>query len=411
MENKNLKDLVDAMLDKQREGFEVIEAKNAIELKSLKDDLIKNSDLLKDEVKKIQDELFDVETRIKKSNVNRSDVPITNSIYNQLNSKEFSDSVIVNAIKGGNIDFSFSTKLIRNSIHQPTNFIDGDAPVVLPMREIGIDKAPVAPPAVSDLIQWGTTSSNMVDWIERTGKVNAAAMREDGLMTEGSLEYTEVSTKVKIMSEYMKVTNESLKDVDFLASEINTELLSDLKVLLDYQLLSGDGVGNNLKGILSYATDWAAGSFTASIVNPNYADVLRIGINQIFEAGQGRWFPTAILMHPADVSYLDLLKIADGRYIEVPFYDNEQQSVIKVPVYMNVNITQGEFLIADFSKAKAFVRDELAIRVYNQNEDDAIRNRSTVTANLRLAFRIKNQEVGAFVKGDFTSAITDLTKP
>jgi HK97 family phage major capsid protein len=123
------------------------------------------------------------------------------------------------------------------------------------------------------------------------------------------------------------------------------------------------------------------------------------------------WWPSGILMHPEDVTALDLLKIADGRYIDIPYYDGEKQTVIRVPIYMNTGITQDEFLIGDFSKAKAFVRDELAIRIYDQNEDDAIRNRATVTGNIRLAFRIKNQTKAAFVKGDFTTAISALAKP
>ena len=314
--------------------------------------------------------------------------------------------------KGGGVDFSFEVPLITNQavILDPTNFIPGAAPVVLPFREMGVDKAPVRPPAVSDLIQWGTTSSNMVDWIERTAKTEGAAMRaEGGTMGQSDVTYTERSTKVKIASEYMKVTNESLKDAQFLASEINSELLSDLDILVDTQLLNGDGTGNNLKGISEYATAWAAGSFAATVIDPNIADVLRVAINQVFVTGKGKWYPSAILMHPTDLATLDMLKIADGRYIDIPYYDGEKQTVVKVPIYQNVGITEGDFLVADFSKAKGFVRDALTIRIFDQNEDDPINNRSTITGNVRLAFRIKNQEVGAFVAGDFATAIAALT--
>lgn len=229
-------------------------------------------------------------------------------------------------------------------------------------------------------------------------------------MGQGDVAYTEVSTKVKIRSEYMKVTNEALKDVNFLASEINSELLSDLKLDVDNQLLNGDGTGVNLKGIMQYASAFAAGSFALNVVNPNNADVLRVAINQIMVAGKMKWYPSAILMHPDDVASLDELKIPDGSYIEIPFYDGENQTVVKVPIIMNTGIAVGDFLVADFGRAKAFVRDSMSIRIYNQNEDDAIKNLATVTANVRLAFRIKNQDAGAFVKGDFASAITALTK-
>ena len=411
MENNTMKEVVETLLEKQKEQLEGLQAKNMIELSSVKDELIENSNSLKTEVEGLKNELEDVETKLKKQMLNANTEPINNTVEKVLNSKDYMDSVVANVTAGKSFDYAFSMKLVRNSVHQPTNFTDGAAPVVLPFRELGVDKAPVRPPLVSDLIQWGMTNSNMVDWIERTGKTDAAAPRdEDALMQEGNLEYTEVSTKVKIMSEYMKVTKEALKDVSFLSSEINTELLSDIKLLVDDQILAGNGTGANLKGIMEYATDWVAGNFAASIVDPNYADVLRVGINQILTDGKMKWFPTGILMHPDDVTALDMLKIADGRYIDIPYYDGEKQTVVRVPIYMNTGITKGQFLIADFSKAKAFVRDELTIRVYDQNEDDAIRNRATVTANIRLAFRIKNQEAKAFVKGDFTTAIAALAK-
>jgi HK97 family phage major capsid protein len=230
-------------------------------------------------------------------------------------------------------------------------------------------------------------------------------------MAQGDLKYTERDEKVKIISEHMKATNESLKDAAFLAGEINSELLSDIRITLDNQLLVGTGTGTELHGIMPQASTFAAGTQATAVVSPNNADVLRVAINQIVLAGKGRWMPSHILMNPDDVVTLDLAKIADGRYIEIPFYDGEKPSVIKVPIMQNTGITVGSFLVGDFSKAKAFLRDSLTIRIYDQNEDDPIFNRSTITGNVRLAFRIKNQEKAAFVKGDFATAITALTKP
>lgn len=333
------------------------------------------------------------------------------TIFNNLNSDEFKTAA-KNAKNG--IDYSFETKdaiLNAGVILDPTSFGQvGIAPVVLPMRETGVGKVPARALHVTDLITWGTTNSSSVDWIEVSGKTNGSAMRaEGGKYGQGDVSYHEISTKVKIASEYMKVTNESLKDASFLASEINSELLSDLQLLIDTQLLSGDGTGNNLKGIDQYATVWAAGSFAGIVNEPNEADVLRVAINQILVAGNGKYFPNAILMNPTDVTKLDLLKITDGRYIEVPYYDGETQTVIRVPIVQNVGITAGLFKVADFTKAKAFLRDPLTIRVFDQNEDDALYNRSTITGNIRLAFRIKNTDTGAFVAGAFSTAKAALS--
>jgi len=393
-EDKNpVEAVVTAVLDKQKELAKETEGK--LEL--------------------IQNNLDVLETKMVKNSV-RQPTSVGQSMEQILNGEEYQTMVKNHSPQGGSVmDFTFTVPMIYNAagdIKQPDNFVSGDAPVVLPFREAGVSKDPVRPLLVSSIIQWGVTSSPMVDWIERTAKTDGSEQRaEDAKMGKGDLTYTEKSVKVKITSEYMKVTNEALKDVAFLNSEINSELLSDVRLKVDDQLLNGTGAGQNHKGINTIAGALVPGAFATAITLPNEADVLRVAINQIFVDGKGKFFPNYILMHPTDVTKLDLLKIADGRYIEVPFYNGDKMSVARVPIIQNVGIGVGKYLVGDFNRAKAFLRDALTIRIYDQNEDDPLFNRSTVTANIRLAFRVKAPDVKAFVKGDFATDITALKKP
>lgn len=406
-------ELVETMMDRQKDQLEQLQAENLIELRANKEQTITELDKVTSSLKDLKTNISEVETKMVKNTL-KSATNLNGAVGIKLNSADVKGKLTEKANGAKGINIAFDAPLLTNAainIHDPASFTAGLAPVVLPFREMGVDKAPVRPLSVSELISWGTTTSNSVDWIERTSKTSGEAMRaEDGKMGQGDLGYTEVSTKVKIASEYMKVTNESLKDVDFLASEINSELLSDLKLLVDNQLLTGDGTGTNLLGIIPQSTAFAAGAFATKVIEPNNADVLRVAINQILVASNGKWLPSHILMHPTDVATLDLLKIADGRYIEVPYYSAEGQTVVRVPIVQNVGITLGEFLVGAFPAAKGFVRDALTVRVFDQNEDDPLYNRSTVTANVRLAFRIKNQEKIAFVNGVFATAITALKK-
>jgi len=405
--------LVENLMDKSRKQIEKMQAENLIENKEMKDDLLSEISKTTKEVENMQKNIDMVETKLIKANIqNRKTTK--NGISEKLKSddyKEFLKNKEVNP-KGGQ-QFAFDVPLIENAaavMLQPTDFVSGDAPVVLPFREGGVDKPAVAPPAVADIIQWGTTSSNMVDWIERTAKTDGTATRVEGaVMGMSDMEYTEVSTKVQSISAYMKVTNEALKDVNFLSSEINSELLSDLRVELDNQLLTGDGIAPNLSGITTVATAWAAGDFANDITAPNNADVLRVALNQIWIAGKGNYIPNYILMHPTDVATLDVAKISDGRYIEIPYYDAEGPSMVRIPILQNTNITAGTFLVGDFNRAKGFIRDALTVRVFDQNENDPLYNRSTVTGNVRVALRIRTNDKLAFVTGTFSTAITALT--
>ena len=348
-------------------------------------------------LKKMQGTIDLLETKmVKNSEQMTRDKSFSERLLLQVNKDEF---VAMTKAQDGKRNYAF--ELQYNSIHQPTNFTGAVVPL---FRESGVNKPPERPLMLSDIIQWGTIDGNVVSWIERKSKTNAAAMRaEDAKMSEGNLTYEEHNLPVKIASEFMKVTNETLKDVNFMAGEINTELLSDLRLLVDEQLLTGDGLGNNLKGLDEYVQPFLPGSFASTIPEANEADVLRVAISNIFVTGNGRWMPTFILLHPTDVVKMDLLKITDGRYIEVPFYNGENMDVARVPIIQNVKVNEGEYYVGDFTKMKGFIRDGLQIRVFDQNEDDALFNRSTVTANMRLVVRIKGHDVGAFIKGDFTT--------
>ena len=390
--DEKLKEVVDSLIEKT----EALNKESSEEIKNQ----------LNLEIAELKNSLTELESKMKKSELPKYK-SFRNALTEALNSDEYKKIVNMSA---GRKDFSFELPIMKNEIKYPDSFTDGKAPVTLPFREMGVGKEPRRPLMVSDIIQWGTTSSNMVDWIERDQKTDAAAMRaEGGLMQEGDVSYIEKHTMVKIASEYMKVTNESLKDVDFLASEINSELLEDIRILIDNQLLNGDGTGNNLSGIIPFADPFNAGSFAGQVEEANEADVLRVAINQIHVAGQGTWMPNYILMHPTDLAKLDLLKVTDGQYIEVPFYDGS--TVVRVPIISNVGIGEGNYLVGDFSRAKAFLRDGLTIRVWDQNDDDPLYNRSTVTGNIRLAFRIKDTDKGAFVVGNFATDKAALETP
>ena len=410
MEENNVNKLVTSMMKKFKEDRNIDKAETLLELE-------KNKERVLDEVVKVAEKLDGfqknvdtLETKMQKNNI-QTNKRFGDRIYDSLKKNEFTDKLKNWADKKGSNDYQFTLEGgVKNQIviHDPTSFVAGNSPVVLPFREAGVDAPPKRPLLVSDIIQWGTTTSNSISWIERTDKTAGAAMRaENGIMGQGDLEYTEVDTKVKIASQFMKATNESIRDVDFLASEINTELLTDLRLLVDDQILNGDGVTVNLLGIIPQATAFDPGDFATlgayPVVDPNNMDVLRVAMNQIWIAGKGKFMPNYVLMHPTDVASIDTLKIADGRYIEIPYYSSDGPTVATVPIVQNVGIAEGDYLVGDFMRAKGFIADALTVRIFDQNADDPIYNRSTITSNVRLAFRIKNNDKLAFVKGTFAT--------
>ncbi len=274
-------------------------------------------------------------------------------------------------------------------------------------RETGITRIVRRNPFILELVNVGSIMSNVWEWVEQKNADGGAAMTAEGAAkSQADFDLVLASATVKKVTAYIKVTKEMLDDVALMRSEIDQELTELINLQIDEQLLSGAGSGNNLTGIITNATAWAAGAFALSIPTPTKWDVLRTAINQVrvnlFE-------PTYIVMHPTDVTSMELSKDSTGQYIMPPFAAVDGSIVSGIRVVANTGVTIDKFLVGDFNKAGVRFREGLTINVGYEN-DDFTKNLVTILAEARLVQRVKSNHYGAFVYGDFSDAVTALTK-
>lgn len=274
-------------------------------------------------------------------------------------------------------------------------------------REAGITRIVTRNPFVLQLVNVGAIMSNVWEWVEQKNRDGGAAMTAEGaLKSQADFDLVVASANVKKVTAYIKVTKEMLDDVELMRSEIDQELTELINLKIDDQLLNGTGLTVNLTGINTNATAWAAGAFALTIPTPNVFDVIRTAINQVrvnlFE-------PNYIVMHPTDVTKMDLAKASDGHYVLPPFISNDGTTVSGIRVVSNTGVTVDNFLVGDFSKAGVRFKEGLTINVGYEN-DDFTKNLVTILAEARLVQRVKSNHYGAFVKGVLSTAITALTK-
>lgn len=274
-------------------------------------------------------------------------------------------------------------------------------------REAGITRIVTRNPFVLQLVNVGTIMSNVWEWVEQKNRDGGAAMTAEGAAkSQADFDLVVASANVKKVTAYIKVTKEMLDDVELMRSEIDQELTELINLKIDDQLLNGTGLTVNLTGINTNATAWAAGSFALAIPTPTKWDVLRTAINQVrvnlFE-------PNYILMHPTDVTGMELSKDNTGQYIMPPFAALDGTLVSGIRVVANTGIALDSFLVGDFSKAGVRFKEGLTINVGYEN-DDFTKNLVTILAEARLVQRVKSNHYGAFVKGVLSTAITALTK-
>ena len=275
-------------------------------------------------------------------------------------------------------------------------------------REQGITRIVRRNPFILELVNVGTIMSNVWEWVEQKNADGGSAMTAEGAAkSQADFDLVVASANVKKVTAYIKVTKEMLDDVELMRSEIDQELTELINLKIDDQLLNGTGLTVNLTGITTNATAWAAGAFALSIPTPNKWDVLRTAINQVrvnlFE-------PTYIVMHPTDVTSMELSKGTDGHYILPPFASQDGTNVAGIRVVANTGVTIDKFLVGDFTKSGVRFKEGLTINVGYEN-DDFTKNLVTILAEARLVQRVKSNHYGAFVYGDFSDAITALTKP
>jgi HK97 family phage major capsid protein len=123
---------------------------------------------------------------------------------------------------------------------------------------------------------------------------------------------------------------------------------------------------------------------------------------------QAEYTPSAAFINPADGAAFDLTKTTEGVYVIPPFKSATGQMIAGIPIYESNLVTVGDMLVGDFKKDCLFMRRGIEIRIWEQNEDDVLYDRKTITASVRCVNRIKTPDYNAFVYDAFADVITDL---
>ena len=303
------------------------------------------------------------------------------------------DKIKDTAEKGGMLSLDVKSTTIN---------ADYDGVVALSTLEPGVDNIARPIIKVRNVVNTGTTSSKFVVYISQTANTSASWVAEGNTKPTSNPGYEEVSVEVKKVASTVKVSKEMLADLAFVRSEINADLMAGLDQAFEDALINGAG-GTSLDGLLGFAQPFAAGTFAGTIPAANVSDVIRVAKAQI----QGANFePTHVLLHPEDAAKIELTKATDGGYTYPAFWDRNMM-LAGLTVVTSTNIAPDTFLVGDMSKSNVRIRENMNLQVGYVN-DDFQRNMVTILAEMRAAHYVKNNQVDAFVTGDFTTAIAAL---
>jgi HK97 family phage major capsid protein len=256
---------------------------------------------------------------------------------------------------------------------------------IQPAYRPGVIELLYKPLLVRDLIAPGQTDSPIIKYVKETTFTNAAAaVAEGGTKPESALVYDIATDEVEKMAHWIPVTEEALEDIPRMRSMIDARLRFGLQLVVDDQLLNGDGTSPNISGILDrsgLATAVAAGGDTIP-------DAIH---KQITAISTTAWMPPdGIVMHPNDAGEVERMKDANGQYYGTgPFRQLPTLTLWGLPVAVTTTIAEGTALVGAFrTAAQWFSKGGVRLDASNSHSDFFIKNLVAVRCEERLALAV-----------------------
>lgn len=264
-------------------------------------------------------------------------------------------------------------------------------------RVPGIIGLPDRALTIRDLLAQGETASNSVEYVRETGFTNnAAPVAEGATKPKSDLVFNLETAPVRTIAHIFKASRQILDDAPGLASYINARGIYGLRFKEEQQILSGDGTGQNLEGLLTAATAYSA-AFTPTSETP--IDRIRLAILQVVLA---EYPATGIVLNPTDWAKIEMVKDANGNYIVGNAVNSVQRRLWGLPVVETQAIAANEFLVGAFNlAAQIFDRMDVEVLLSTENVDDFERNMATIRVEERLALAIYRPD--SLVTGELTT--------
>lgn len=277
--------------------------------------------------------------------------------------------------------------------------VDRRPPVVAPMRTM----------RVRDLFPQVSTNAVMVEYVEERGFVlpedNAAATVAErtgddtnfGLKPKSNIRWETKSAPIKTIAHWVPAHRNTLDDEPALRGIIDTRLMYGLKLEEDWQLLLGDGAGENLLGILNQPGVQQYPGAGGYVTDDTYIDVIRRSITRIMLA---EYEATGIVVNPLDWERIELTKDANGLYIATTSVTvGAEQRLWRTPVIATPAMPEGKALVGAFGLgAQIFDRMQGTIRTSEHHEDFFVRNAIVVLCEERVGLATYRPE--AFIEVD-----------
>lgn len=234
--------------------------------------------------------------------------------------------------------------------------------------------------AAADFFSNANISGNAITYfLQGAYEGTPAATAESAKKPQNSTSFTGTTLALTKIAAYIKETDEILYDEAFLASEVQNSLIAQVGKVEDAYVINAIG---STVGIGAETYDGTTVTFADGIL----AAILKVKSDSAYDA-------SVVVVNPADLKTLLTAKDQNGQYYGggyfVGAYGNGSVSIPAaiwgVQIFTSSAVTQGSALICAREAVKIWRKSGIDVRLFEQNEDDAIYNRVTLVGETRLA--------------------------
>lgn len=262
-------------------------------------------------------------------------------------------------------------------------------------RDTTVDSLPRRRMTVRDLLTVVPTTSGSIDYAQQTTRTNNAAVVAEGATKPSSAYvWTPTTATVRTIAHLAKITRQALDDSVQLQGEVDSEMRYGLAFAEEVELLTGDGTGQHLSGLITNATAFSAP------VNPPGTETMIDNIRlALLQAELALFAPDGIVLNPGDWALIELTKDSAGGYIFANPQGSATPRLWAKPVVSTPAMTVDKFLTGAFKLQKIYDRMAPEVQIASENVDDFEKNLYTMRCEERLALAVRYP--GALIYGDF----------
>ena len=241
--------------------------------------------------------------------------------------------------------------------------------------------------AAADLFSVATISGTALTYFLQGAYEGTPAVTAEGAKkTQNSTSFTGTTLALSKIAAFIKETDEILYDEPFLASEVQNSLVYQLGKVEDATVI---GAIAGTTGIGAETYDGTNVTFADGILNA----ILKVKADSAYDA-------SVVILNPSDIAALMTAKDSNKQYYGggyfVGAYGNGAYGIPSaiwgVQIFASSTVSSGQALVAAKEAVKVWKKGGIDVRLYEQNEDDALYNRVTLLAEERLACAVVDKK-------------------